>query len=769
MRLKVHAPVPNKVRSREDRIGDMVSIAEDLLNVVRDRTDRYKFGVSDADINMHYRFSDYQNAHSYFSQKFKQFGKNYIDELDVRLDIVNSVNALKKGTEEQSPSDRFKGIADQIGSELLRARELKAPYVSILTGPTGSGKTAFSKCLFTSGAQNFWRSGIIPTRVEFTRFFEAGQELTSGDILSAIHQCQVRDLLIFLCFSKTDVPDNDEISALLLPEGDDREFNMKIRAMADQARGKFVDGHSFTLREAHSVWKEQVGFMPPSVCADVLNKIRAPKRTSQFLVSLDGFDALKAKDFLVSDRYHGPISAVADLLGDALNQVARYGGTASSHNTNLMVFMRDTTYARMRLELHLTPNGERSIPVRSIIPPPYSMLAETIALAINRDVLSETQLRQLTDFVGNIRESLISVLKGTSVGLSVDQPISSAFSWNARHMKRHIRRICLWSLENYVTSNLENIERRQQRAGLSIAWLWEKLIANRALRGMAAYSALETFYLDDTKCLQSKFRLNSRDVSDRLEGDELLFALSSIKERPELEGLFDSIFNYLTKGSDQFEGQCHPHTLVLVRILQILKFNSGLTIEDIYETVSRFYESISLNEVRFYVICLCENEYIVFEGVENSSSLDECRFFVSNFGLILIGKVIFSVSYASQSMMIAELIRSGFGIWFRERNFRTNEDWIASCAFNAILALNIISDAELAERRAAIKSGLDFEKFSLTQRLRESLSWEIRRIFGARRYSNTGTLDWHFNNIPESFKDVQREYPDFDTLPEIWK
>jgi hypothetical protein len=767
LRLKVHAPVPNSIRTREEKILARFPKSSSLLNSVRSRTDRYKFGISDREVNKFYRFSDYKNSESFFAHKFRQFGKNYIDKTDVEIDIANSVNTIGPGTESLPPADRFIGLAKKFSGELLQARQLKTPYVSILTGPTGSGKTAYSKCLFSSGAQVFWANGIIPSRVEFTKFFKAGQELSSQQILDAIHQCQTRDLLIYLCFSEVGVPSKDALEGILSSHGEYREHHNKIRGMVALAEGKKIDGSSFTLSEAHNIWKEQVGYFPEEVCRNILGKIKSPSFHIQFLVSLDGFDALKTKDFLISDRYHGPISAVADLLSDALNQVARYGGTPSSHNTNLVVFMRDTTYARIRLELNLTPNGERRIPVRWIVPPPYKILAETIVSAVDGDVSSSVGQEGLDSFVVNVRKNLINVLKGTSVGLSINQPISSAFSWNARHMKRHIRRICIWSLENYLISHGDQLDERQKSAGLSEAWLWEKTINNRALKDMAAYSVLEAFFLDDTKCLQSKFRLNSREISNFLEGSDLVSALAAIDERPELEGLFDSIFNYMTKGLDESEGKCYPHTLVFVRILQILKFDPGITIEDLHDEISCFYDNISLEELRFYTICLCENEYVVFEGVENSASLDECRFFVSNFGFILLNKVIYSVSYFSQSLMISELIRSGFGTHFRERNFRTNEDWIANCVFNSIIAYNIVQDAEIGERKCRQSAGKDFEKFSLCKRLRESLIWEAQRIFSRRRFS--GNLEWHFNNIPEKLKPLLGEFPNFDTLEEIWK
>lgn len=765
MRLKVHAPVPPSLRSREEKLRNRIPKISSLLDTIKNRTDKYKFGISNQEINKYYRFSDRKNSENFFSERFKKFGKDYVDTQEIEIDVKNSVNTIETDDTEDRPTDRFEKLAEKFCGELNLTRSYDAPYVSILTGPTGSGKTAYSKCLFTAGIKQFWKNKVVPTRVEFTRFFKAGEELSSGQILSAIHQCQVRDLLLYLCLSKKDKLDTNLINRLIPEDGIYRKYNLSIRNFASMTDGYQIDGKEYTLFRAHNLWKTQVKFFPTEICERILSNVKAPELNIQFLVSLDGFDAIKTKDFLVSDRYHGPISAVADLLGDALNQVAHYGGTSASHNTNLIVFMRDTTYARIKLELKLTPNGERDIPVRWIVPPSYKTLVETVSAAINKDVL-QTDENRTSFLVENIRKSITKSLSGSFINFLTDQPVSSAFSWNARHMKRHIRRFCVWSLENYVQTHESLVDKLIASAGVSESWLWEKATNNPSMQRIPEYSVLEAFFLDDTKCLQSKFRLRSREISDILSKNDLETALNFINERPEIEGLFDSIFNYLTKGNDVFEDQCYPHLLVLVRILQVLEKNKGLNVEDIYDKILLFYKNISLEEIRFYTICLCENEYVVFEGIENSSNLDECYFYISNFGRILINKVLYSITYLSQSLMIAELNREGLGQYFKERSFRSNEDWVAHCICNAIIGYNIIKACEDYEFSHSNDKKF-YSDYYITVKLRKSILNESKRIFSAM--SDRNRLQWHYNNIPEYFKVILKENKDFDVIEEIWK
>ncbi len=766
MKLRVHVPVPQELRSREDRLRSKVPVTGTLLDTIRNQTDRFKYGISDSQIDHYYRFSDLENTKVFFCERFKQFhdADVEIDEEAVTIDIERSVNSFDFKRNRKRPTQHFRELADKFCDELKTTRSVGAPYVAIFRGPTGSGKTAYSKCLFSAGIWRFWRRGIIPTRVEFSKFFKPGQQVKTKALLAAVHQCQIRDFLLYLFFSM-EGPVNDDIIETIAPRSSSPRIRNELTIFNELTKERVVDGKSFTLSDAHALWKTHVKFFNSKTCARILQLLKNPKFDIQFLVSLDGFDALKTKDFLKSENYHGPISAVADLLGESLNQAARYGESASSHNTNLMVYMRETTYERIRLEIHMGTSGQRELPVRWVVPPSYKILVNTIAASIDRDVSDLATAAKVAPFTKNIRSSMVRVLKDPSIGLSVEQPLSSAFSWNARHMKRHIRRVCIWSLENYIYNNLAEVDRLQNAAGLSVSWLWDKATRNPSLRNIYDYSVLEAFFLDDTRCLQSKFRLTSLTVQNLLNRGSLEGALNHLRERPELDGLFDSILNYLSKGSEIEHGFCYPHTLVLVRILQLLSIKQGQTIEDLLDDVGPLYPSLTRDELQFYLICLCENEYLLFHGTENSSSIDQCEFFLSNFGNILLNKVFYSATYFSQSIMLAELARFGLGKELRKLDFRSSEHWLSHCIFNAIVGYNIVFEAEKVEL-ARVEDNDFKESIRVSGQLRISLVNEISRVFSVR--DRRPVINDFYKKLPVWLEATKRKFPDFDALEELW-
>ena len=766
MKLKVHAPVPQDLRTREDRLKSRIATTEELLDTIKNRTERSKFGISDKDIDHYYRFSDISNTKTFFTERFKQFNNSDValDKEAILIDVQDSVNTFDFSKGRNRPSENFRDLAESFADELKVSRSTGAPYVQIFRGPTGSGKTAYSKCLFTAGIWEFWSRGIIPTRVEFSKFFKAGKQVRTKALLGSIHQCQVRDLFIYLFFS-TSGPVSDDILEVIAPQGTEKPNRNELTSFNEIAKDLVIDGETYTLAEAHALWKTHLKFYDKKTCARILQILKKPKFDVQFLVSLDGFDALKTKDFFKSESYHGPISAVADLLGDSLNQAANYGETASSHNTNLMVYLRETTYERIRLELHMGASGSRYLPVRWIVPPSYKTLVNTVARSIDRDIAEQVTAKKVDPFTTSVRRSMVRVLKDPAIGLSVEQPLSSAFSWNARHMKRHIKRVCIWSLENYVHNHETEINSFPEDEPPSTSWLWDRAVRNPSLKNIYDYSVLEAFFLDDTRSLQSKMRLRSKTVQHDLANNRLESALNRLTERPELDGLFDSILNYLTKGLEIEDIGCVPHTLILIRILQLLSIEQGQTLDDLFDDLSTLYPSLTSVELQFYLICLCENEYILFHGTENSASIEQCGFYLSNFGSILLNKVFFSATYFSQTVMLAELPRFGLGKELRALDFRTSEHWLAHCIFNAIVGYNLIREIESYELNRL--EDQDFaQSIRLSDQLRISLVNELSRVFSIR--DRRPIIREFYHAIPNWLSGLAAKYPDFDDMGEIW-
>lgn len=301
-----------------------------------------------------------------------------------------------------------------------------------------------------------------------------------------------------------------------------------------------------------------------------------------------------------------------------------------------------------------------------------------------------------------------------------------------------------------------------------MSWLWDKATRNPSLRSINDYSVLEAFFLDDTRCLQSKLRLTSRTVQNHLNRNNLESALNHLRERPELDDLFDSILNYMTKGAENEGGQCFPHTLVMVRILQLLSERSGQTTEDLLDGLTRLYPSLSRTELQFYLICLCENEYLIFHGTENSSSIDQCEFFLSNFGSILLNKVLFSATYFSQSVMLSELTRFGLGRELKRLDFGSSEHWLSHCVYNAIIGYNIILETETAEFARFDDDGAKAD-LRLSARLRNSLTNELNRVFASVVRSRSTTISSYFSSLPLWLDEAKKNFPELDVLEEVWE
>lgn len=363
MRLRVPRPVARNRETRAERILHQFPQAAGLVKSIDEHTGRYKFGISDKEIDQHYRFSHEENAKNFFVAHFAQFDDGHNDEHKVSKAVNNCVNLLPLGGEKSKPTENFRRYADHYIEEISNAVEAGVPYVSVIHGPTGSGKTAYSKCLFTAGVANFWTASIITSRIEFSKFFRAGEQIKAIDIVRAVHRCQVRDFLIWRFFQEEKCPSSDDILTFF-PAGMSQDIRNKLNRFVNAAEGRFIGDGATTLLDAHRLWKLHVSFFDADTCSRILNEVKYNYSNLQFLVSLDGFDALKTKDFLVTENYHGPVSAVAEFLRNILNQFSDYVSTATSMKTHVMVYMRDTTYNRIELELHAGTSGPTRMPTR---------------------------------------------------------------------------------------------------------------------------------------------------------------------------------------------------------------------------------------------------------------------------------------------------------------------------------------------------------------------------------------------------------------------
>jgi len=748
-----HPISPDQI-SRLDYLKAQVPQAGNVLKSLQHRIQPFKFGIRLSELKVQYRFIDPNDVENFFKVYLKGGTNARLNEAylkDCMNKTVNRSNIF--GSPQPDSLVQFNSVCKVLIREIEEQRAASRSLVRLIMGPTGSGKTAFSKGLITASIKQLWTARLVPARVEYSRFAEDGSTPSESEIIDFVRKCQLRDLLIWYFFSgQSSLDILSDIRGLDIPNS----IREKLAELQSQAMATRFDGETRSLREISQKWSSIVGYLDSVPTVTILNRLNEKYRMG-FLISFDGFDIVNVEDFVLDKVTSGPLDVVVRLIRGILGKLVRHRAFSRDFDCHFLLYLRDTTYRRVQLEIRRKVGGEHNIPILWIAPPSYASLVHKVSTLVGGDIFSEVSLPQVELMMGNIASSLRDNVLFDFRSIAPARPISVLFSWNARNMKRHFGRMMYWSLTNRIMD--PSFERRLGVAGIGEKSLWVALIENPQIKRMPSYQVLEELFLDNTRQLRPQLRLSSKQVSSFLESDDLAAAIGAVYDYGETVGFFECIFNYLTKDTVVGPNKELPGLLIMIRICQYIVTNPYCRLAQVRSFLLSLGYKVNDLKLSFFLYVLLRNEIILWRGEEGFRSIFDAVFFIGLRGSVLLKKMQYCTSYFSEALCISELPMEGLAQELIARDFSSNVQWIVNCVFNAIVGFNIVKEIEEIELAMAQRAEIDFGPYRIVENMRTSFSSEGQKILqtAPRRLRS---------DFVQRVSDLKKRYPTLEFLTE---
>jgi hypothetical protein len=180
-------------------------------------------------------------------------------------------------------------------------------------------------------------------------------------------------------------------------------------------------------------------------------------------------------------------------------------GTETAHTskiTRYALYVRDTTFARLRIELDRKPGGSRDLDPLWIAPPTYLDMAKKVVDLVHfqygteRTYDAEDRKGLAVQMENSLRRSLLSATQEDRS----KAPIEAAFAYNARNMKRQIIRNLIWCMEHILQTDNEFINRIKS-AGIGPAVFWQRVLVSDFFAETKNYQLIEElFWMKPISC-----------------------------------------------------------------------------------------------------------------------------------------------------------------------------------------------------------------------------------------------------------------------------
>lgn len=411
----------------ENPVEDLSQVRYDgMVENIQQEVGRFAYGVSSDKISSRYNFISADDARNFFrSMEANNPGLlNGVSDAQPLETLVLNLQDGGSTASQLQASEVFKSKASEI-ADLVATQ--KRETVRIVVGPTGAGKTAFSKGLFTCGLQRFWGRKVIPSRIEYR--WSAEYELDEYIFVAA-----TRDFLAYLCIAASETDFDIFINhfaglrfaeeiiefrrlglELDLNDGDDwvAEFSSQIK--------------NWMFSEENVELWEQIAQKSISVLG------------VRYLFSFDGFDAVSPLEVFSSNEISEPVATLCKFLDRSLISRKPKRVFLTNANAHFLIYVRDTTLSIIQRKLTKNPVGRTASDFDWICPPSYRSVAAILTRRLCNDRVPATKR---TEFVTSVVDS---VKRNVELHLGSTEPrlISNVFGWNVRNMKAHYGRLVL--------------------------------------------------------------------------------------------------------------------------------------------------------------------------------------------------------------------------------------------------------------------------------------------------------------------------------------
>lgn len=712
------------VITRQERIRVRYPQANSVLESIEKSTRPLPFGCKISRILNNYHFLEPSHVRSFFTTYLaRRFGREPdIDE--VNKHVFSTINLIPPNIDKDHyRTDRgFENIYRILSTDMSANEEARVPTLNFVVGPTGAGKTIFSKSLFTVCLKRFWSSETIPSRVEYSKFEHktTNNWINSEEFFAYIRRCLFRDLVLYFLFSNRLTADE---RWRLVSTSRIAEAHTVLTKLHAATKDIVLDGEEQTLGDGIAerilrIWQELADHHRDALFFELVEALKP-----RFLISFDGFDCVRIEDFLFADKTPLPIKYLMQLLKSMHEKTATNRIFSRHIEAHYLVYLRDTSFERLRMELFRGVGRKVEYPVYWIVPPKYEMLVENVAKYLSG--LSDLKRNMAEVFTEDIFQAFDSYIFRSSA-LNAATHMNFVFGSNARRMYQHIRQTLIAALHRAVQS--EEFDFARLTSGVDPKSIWFELVNKHSARHLPQYIILEDLFLHDTRQLIPKLQVDPSVISRLLRNGNLIGAIESTDDRDETNGIFGCLLNYFFQTHVVHERNRRPGLLLLVRILQFLlaqkhRSNSG--------EVTSFLKSlgyvVTQTSVEYCLYVLIRTELVKWDAAAGAQKITDVPLYITTRGEIAASRLLSSVTYLSESMLSSIHDDEAASDLFKPRN-HDNAVWVADCVYNASIGLEIIRTIEEVEQINRSKVANDFDKFRLTSRLKADLFREARTI-----------------------------------------
>lgn len=772
--LKQPHPVISGRLSRHAKLSQDFPIASRLIQKIRLQLESHKYGDSFDELDTKYQFIDFMTAKNFLEIHLDGRSSTKIDINYLSACLARTLNIKRKSEIKLSTTEIFQLRAKDISNDINQIQSKSSPIVNFVIGGTGSGKTSYSKGLFTAGIFEFYNNYFIPCRIEYSHFFDGVDTFSEEKLVNAIKQCMVRDFFIYARFGASD---NEILTRLADALGKFPELRKNIYSFISETEGDALERDDYTLRDAHRQWSDTIGYLGEIKLADaVLSFVR--DLDTRFVISLDGFDIVETQDFLIGEYPCLPVDAAVALVTTIAAKAALGEYRFLSMGCHYTIYLRDTTYTRLRIALNSKPGGSYEIEPLWISPPRYAQMSNKVASLVSDSVANlegdaEDSENDPDENEGEAEENVVdefaSKLEKTlkrSIGSFVDRegrmiPIEAVFSFNARHMKRHVIRSLIWCMDHIMKHDDEFVD-RLRRSGVGIDIFWQYVLKNDFFEKLKRYQVIEELFLDETHQLRPHLRSSTSTTENHLNNKRLFEAASSLSDYTETIGFFDCILNYLTKDVIcEEEDDCLSALMINVRIVQLIIANEWVDYFQIRDYLFDLGYKIDEVRIKFFIYILLRGEFIrIRDDDEEIHDITDCNFSLSMSGVFLSSRLLFSTTYLGECIMVSMLPRNGIGQELLSRTMQDNkEEWLLSVVVNCIIYVNYLKQIENFEKISYV-DGKEYEQVHLHDGVRDAISTEIMAIMDA----DGPESEYLRIELPRVLNDIRDRHEQFDTI-----
>lgn len=744
--------------ARRRRLAQKYPVATTLIKRIEQQLDSHKYGDRVSEIDIKYRFLDVQTAGTFLGLHLDGRGEQEVDVDYLSECLARTLNLKDSSESELSTSQLLQKRAAQIVLQIDESRKSTKPNLDVIIGTTGAGKTSYSKALFTAGLTEFHKSGVIPSRVEYSKFFEEIENFKEDQIVVAIRQCMLRDFIFYARFYSRDLGFFDEIKRKVFKE---KKLLEGLDDYLERTEGKEPGSLEYSVYDAMKDWADCIGYLQNadllSECLDIANQ-----RDVTFAVSFDGFDILKTEDFLIKDHSCVPIDALVSVLRSITARAAIGELKNLSSIKHISLYIRDTTYTRLKIELNRKAGGTHDFVPYWVLPPTYKVVTDKVAQLVGMGMEPDEKIH-IGAFVNRLEEKVHKTINPFVDRKNRTAPFETSFSFNARNMKRHVIRCIIWCMEDILLHDDEFA--RRLSSGVNLDIFWKHVVENDFFAKLKSYQIIEELFLDETHQLRPQFMVSLHSIEQKLLSDDVPGAVGVLRDYDEIAGFYDCVLNYLSRDI-LHEGQveCLPALLVGVRLLQSVASEDWVDYFWIVKSLRSLGYGMSDTRIKFFLYAMIRAELIRIQDEDTIiESIEDCQFSLSKSGLFALNKLVFSVSYIGEAMMIANLPKNGFARFVEGRKTVGDKaGWLNSVIINSCLYLEYLKKIEEFER-SNLGADEDFEAFSLYEKSRAALQKEVSSILNDPSFE----ANQLFRTLPQSVASIREEEPAFQPLLEF--